>query len=57
VAIDGTKLQGNASKHKAMSYGRMGEKIRGAELACIIHERMAKAFCGGTRLPKMLMAP
>jgi hypothetical protein len=26
-------------------------------LACIIHERMAKAFCGGTRLPKMLMAP
>src|SRR5271166_1557840 len=25
VAIDGSKLQGNASKHKAMSYGRMGE--------------------------------
>jgi transposase len=25
VAIDGTKLQGNASKHKAMSYGRMSE--------------------------------
>jgi len=25
VSIDGTKLQGNASKHKAMSYGRMGE--------------------------------
>jgi hypothetical protein len=25
VAIDGTKLQGNASKHKAMSYRRMGE--------------------------------
>jgi transposase len=25
VAIDGTKIQGNASKHKAMSYGRMGE--------------------------------
>lgn len=24
VAIDGTKLQANASKHKAMSYGRMG---------------------------------
>ena len=23
VAIDGTKLQGNSSKHKAMSYGRM----------------------------------
>ena len=26
VAIDGTKLQANASKHKAMSYGRMEEK-------------------------------
>jgi transposase len=25
VAIDGTKMQGNASKHKAMSYARMGE--------------------------------
>ena len=25
VAIDGTKEQANASKHKAMSYGRMGE--------------------------------
>jgi len=25
VALDGTKLQGNASKHKAMSYGRMSE--------------------------------
>ena len=24
IAIDGTKLQANASKHKAMSYGRMG---------------------------------
>ena len=25
VAIDGTKMQGSASKHKAMSYGRMSE--------------------------------
>jgi len=25
VALDGTKQQANASKHKAMSYGRMGE--------------------------------
>ena len=25
VTIDGTKIQANASKHKAMSYGRMGE--------------------------------
>ena len=28
VAIDGSKVQANASKHKAMSYGRMGEKTR-----------------------------
>ena len=26
VALDGTKIKANASKHKAMSYGRMGEK-------------------------------
>jgi len=26
VALDGTKVKANASKHKAMSYGRMGEK-------------------------------
>ncbi len=26
VALDGTKIQGNASKHKAMSYGRMKEQ-------------------------------
>jgi hypothetical protein len=26
VAIDGTKIKANASKHKAMSYGRMREK-------------------------------
>jgi hypothetical protein len=28
VAIDGTKMKANASKHKAMSYGRMVEKER-----------------------------
>jgi transposase len=28
VAIDGTKMQANASKHKAMSYERMGEAER-----------------------------
>jgi len=28
VALDGTKLKANASKHKAMSYGRMREKQR-----------------------------
>src|SRR6202048_3830855 len=28
VAVDGTKIKANASKHKAMSYGRMPEKQR-----------------------------
>jgi len=28
VAIDGSKIRANASKHKAMSYGRMAEKQR-----------------------------
>jgi transposase len=28
VAVDGSKIQANASKHKAMSYGRMREKGR-----------------------------
>ena len=28
VALDGSKIQANASKHKAMSYGRMGEAER-----------------------------
>src|SRR5271154_7162071 len=28
VAIDGTKIKANASKHKAMSYARMGETER-----------------------------
>ena len=38
VAIDGTKMQANASKHKAMSYGRMGEaeqKLQ-AEVAALL---------------------
>jgi transposase len=31
VALDGTKIKANASKHKAMSYGRMKEKIPAME--------------------------
>jgi len=31
VALDGTKVRANASKHKAMSYGRMEEKVRELE--------------------------
>lgn len=31
VSLDGTKVKANASKHKAMSYGRMAEKIAALE--------------------------
>ena len=33
VALDGTKVKANASKHKAMSYARMGEAERQLEEA------------------------
>lgn len=41
VALDGTKLRANASKHKAMSYGRMEEKIQ--ELEAQVEELLAEA--------------
>jgi hypothetical protein len=41
VALDGTKVKANASKHTAMSYGRMKEKE--AELKREIEQLMARA--------------
>jgi transposase/IS5 family transposase len=43
VAIDGTKLKANASKHKAMSYGRMAEReaALAAEVRSILDEAEA----------------
>ena len=41
VALDGTKVKANASKHKAMSYQRMGEKQR--ELRAEVKELLARA--------------
>ena len=41
VAIDGTKLQANASKHKAMSYNRMEEKER--QLRAEVEKLLAEA--------------
>jgi transposase len=41
VALDGTKMRANASKHKAMSYGRMEEKI--LELEKQVADLMAAA--------------
>ena len=50
VAIDGTRIKANASKHKAMSYGRMAEKDAALR-------RRSPSCCGarsrsiGTRMP------
>jgi transposase len=41
VALDGTKVQANASKHKAMSYGRMKERQR--QLRAEVRELLAQA--------------
>jgi hypothetical protein len=41
VALDGTKVKANASKHKAMSYGRMEKRIR--ELKVEVDELLARA--------------
>jgi transposase len=40
VALDGTKIKANASKHKAMSYARMGETERRleAEVAALLRQ-------------------
>ena len=41
VSLDGTKMKANASKHKAMSYGRMGEREK--ELVHEVEELLRKA--------------
>ena len=41
VALDSSKIQANASKHKAMSYGRLREKQR--QLREEVHELLAQA--------------
>lgn len=41
VALDGTKIKANASKHKAMSYGRMKEAQ--PKLAAEVHRWLAQA--------------
>jgi transposase len=41
VALDGTKVKANASKHKAMSYKRMGEKQR--QLRAEVQQLLAEA--------------
>ncbi len=41
VAVDGTKVRANASRHKAMSYGRMKEKE--AQLVGEVEELLRRA--------------
>lgn len=41
VALDGTKVKANASKHKSMSYGRMDRRVR--ELKAEVDELLKKA--------------
>ena len=43
VAIDGTKILANASRHSAVSYERAGEQLRQVELE--IEQLLAKADC------------
>ena len=38
VAIDGTKVKANASRHKAMSYGHMLKAHQGATLRAQLHD-------------------
>lgn len=44
VALDGTKLEANASKHKAMSYGRLVDKEEQVEAEIAALEAMAAAL-------------
>ena len=41
VALDGTKVRANASKHRAMSYGRMREKEE--QLSAEVEELLRRA--------------
>jgi transposase len=44
VALDGTKLEANASKHKAMSYGRLVDKEERVEVEIAVLEAKARAL-------------
>src|SRR5260370_2813737 len=43
VSLDGTKMKANASKHKAMSYGRMQEKQQQLKAEGILRMEPAEA--------------
>ena len=54
IAIDGTKIKANASKHKAMSYGRM--KQEEARLEAEIKRLLAEALTGSRADDRLLGA-
>jgi hypothetical protein len=54
VAISNPAPGGGSSASQTLNVISANNRIR--TLACIIHERMAKAFCGGLKLPKLLAA-
>ena len=55
VALDGTKIKANASKHKAMSYERMKKREAElkAEVACMLAAAEAAHEVAETLLPKL----
>jgi transposase len=54
VAIDGSKVKANASKHKAMSYGRMKERERELreEVRRLLSDRLFNSHHHGASFPK-----
>ena len=54
VALDGTKMKANASKHKAMSYGRMDGKIEElkAQIKALMDQAEAKDQAEDTKYGK-----
>src|ERR1035437_2466524 len=49
VSVDGTKVKANASKHKAMSYGRMQEKKKKTGGTATSEATNCPMSCGGGR--------
>lgn len=69
IALDGTKLEANASKHKAMSYGRLVDEeerieaedqefgIDGKDTACLLSATGARSAWPGCRPPARRSRP
>jgi hypothetical protein len=53
VALDGTKIEANASKHKAMSYERMGKRAKEQEAEAAAWMDAAAKADAGESLPAL----